>query len=217
MLGETVPSWQDRRREAARLAILDAAWDVARADGIANLTLRAVAERVGMRPPSLYSHFSSKHAIYDAMFGQAWQALEDRIAATPVPEHPREAMRAAARTYVMFSVEDLARHQLMDQRVIPDFTPSPENYAPAVRVLDRFRRTYWQITGRTGDPDVDPDADEDMDLYVLTVSGLVATQWSNDPGGTRYIRLLDRVVDLLADDLGLPPTPSEPVHGEENR
>jgi len=30
-----------------------------------------------MQQPSLYSHFASKQAIYDAMFKQAWQALDD--------------------------------------------------------------------------------------------------------------------------------------------
>ena len=29
-----------------------------------------------MRAPSLYTHFESKHAIYDAMFGQAWSDYE---------------------------------------------------------------------------------------------------------------------------------------------
>ena len=29
-----------------------------------------------MRAPSLYTHFASKHAIYDAMFGQAWSEFE---------------------------------------------------------------------------------------------------------------------------------------------
>jgi len=35
---------------------------------IAGLTLRDIATRVGMQQPSLYSHFASKQAIYDAMF-----------------------------------------------------------------------------------------------------------------------------------------------------
>ena len=30
-----------------------------------------------MQQPSLYSHFASKQAIYDAMFKQAWQAFLD--------------------------------------------------------------------------------------------------------------------------------------------
>ena len=59
------------RREATRREIVDAAWEIARSDGLSAITLREVAERVGMRSPSLYSHFDSKNAIFDAMFGQA--------------------------------------------------------------------------------------------------------------------------------------------------
>ena len=58
------------RREATRREILETAWEIARSDGLAALTLRAVAERIGMRSPSLYSHFDSKNAIYDAMFAE---------------------------------------------------------------------------------------------------------------------------------------------------
>ncbi len=42
------------------------------------------------------------------------------------------------------------------------------------------------------------------------LSGLIGTQWSNDPGGTRYVRQVDRLVDMLADEFGLP-TSLEPV------
>nr|WP_255426668.1 TetR/AcrR family transcriptional regulator [Pseudonocardia sp. C8] len=181
---------------------MDAAWAVAREQGIAAVTLREVATRVGMRPPSLYSHFDSKHAIYDAMFGQAWQDFDDSVAAVELPDDPRAALHTLTRHYVTFSLEDLARHQLMDQRVIPDFTPTPENYAPAVRALERVRRALEQITGGLDD--------DDMDLIVVVTGGLVGAQWQNDPGGTRYVRQLDRIVDLLADELDLPTTrPSE--------
>ena len=84
------------RREATRREILDAAWDVAREEGLEGVTLRAVADRVGMRSPSLYTHFESKNAIYDAMFGQAWGdylALIERRAET-LPKAPRKALHA---------------------------------------------------------------------------------------------------------------------------
>ena len=64
------------RREATRREILEAAWALAQDKGLAEFTLRDVAERVGMRAPSLYSHFESKHGIYDAMFGQGWIEYE---------------------------------------------------------------------------------------------------------------------------------------------
>lgn len=191
--------WKEKRREVTRAAILDAAWEVARADGIAGLTLRAVAERVGMRAPSLYSHFESKLDIYDAMFGQAWQAYDDALAALEMPDDPREVLRVLAHTFADFALADLPRYQLMDQRVIADFAPSPENYAPAVRVLERFRTTYARIAGEM--------RDDDVDLFIVMLSGLVGTQWSNDPGGTRYVRQIDRLVDMLADEFGFAGAP----------
>ena len=53
------------RREATRAEIIEAAWTLARENGLAGLALKDVAARIGMRPPSLYWYFDSKHAIYD--------------------------------------------------------------------------------------------------------------------------------------------------------
>ena len=197
MLGEATADWQSKRREAARREILAAAWAVARENGLGALTLREVAARVGMRAPSLYSHFASKHAIYDAMYCQAW-AEYDRAAEAAVrhlPAEPRRVLREIARQYFEFATADMPRHQLMDLRTIPDFTPSDESYASAVRVYDRFRTVMASI-GIT--------ADEDLDLFVALIGGLADSQWANDPGGDRYARLLDRAVDMYADALHLP-------------
>jgi hypothetical protein len=43
------------RREATRREILDTAWEIARRDSLAAVTLREVAQRIGMRSPSLYT------------------------------------------------------------------------------------------------------------------------------------------------------------------
>ncbi|TWF78914.1 TetR family transcriptional regulator [Pseudonocardia hierapolitana] len=195
MLGEATADWQSKRREAARQEILSAAWAVARENGLAALTLREVAARVGMRAPSLYSHFSSKNAIYDAMFGQAWRSYEELTDGVVLPAQPRAALRAMARRFFEFAVADLPRNQLMNQRTIPGFTPSPESYAPAVRVVERLRSDMAGM-GITDDGDVD--------LFIALVGGLADAQWANDPGGTRYARLLDRAVDMYADALHLP-------------
>ncbi len=184
------------RREATRREIIDAAWTVAREDGLAQITLREVARRVGMRAPSLYSHFDSKHAIYDAMFADAWtECLEvSRAAERHEPEDDRDALKFFARTFFDFAVTDLARNQLMNQRTIPGFEPSPEAYAPAVAVLETFR-------GRAAHHGLT--RPEDVDLYTALVGGLVDAQLANDPGGQRWSRLLDRAMDMYADNLGL--------------
>jgi AcrR family transcriptional regulator len=199
MFEETTTHWKTKRREGARLEILSAAWAAARENGIAALTLRDVAERVGMRAPSLYSHFDSKHAIYDAMFGEAWTSYVDVIEKLVVPAHPRAALRLIATTFFDFAVADLARHQLMNVRTIPDFTPSEEGYAPAVRAFARMLEALAAIGVHE---------DADIDLYTALIAGLIDQQWANDPGGTRWARLVDRAVDMYADALGLPEEPT---------
>ena len=77
MLGTANRDRAAERRAATRREILDAAWQLAGERGLAGFTLSDVAGLVGMRAPSLYTHFDSKMAIYDAMFGDAWaQYLE---------------------------------------------------------------------------------------------------------------------------------------------
>lgn len=189
-----------KRREATRREIVEAAWAVAGERGLAELTLRDVAARVGMRAPSLYTHFASKHAIYDAMFGQAWGDYEVIVTAfhADLPPAPRAALHGAARTFFDFAVANPARHQLMSQRTIPGFEPSAAAYAPAVRVLELSRQLFHDL-GLT-----DPG---DFDIWVAMVGGLVNQQLANEPGGTRWSRLLDRASDIWADGVGLPQDP----------
>src|SRR5664280_2816824 len=95
MLGTPLRDRQAERREATRTEILEAAWDIARENGLADLTLRDVAARIGMRAPSLYSYFTSKNAIYDAMFGQAWADYLATVEALlpGLPRSPRAALQ----------------------------------------------------------------------------------------------------------------------------
>jgi AcrR family transcriptional regulator len=188
------------RREATRGEILEAAWELAQQQGLAEFTLRDLAERVGMRAPSLYSHFESKNAIYDAMFGQAWSDFEKVALAelTELPKAPRTAIRRVARVFFDFAVANPARHQLMNQRTIPGFVPSAESYAPAVRVLELGEQVFRSL-GLT-----DP---SDNDIWDAMLVGMVNQQLANDPGGTRWSAVLDRAMDIWADGVGLPPDP----------
>ncbi len=197
MLGTPTGNRITERREATRREILAAAWAVAREQGVAQLTLRQVAARVGMQAPSLYSHFDSKHAIYDAMFGQGWSAYltECEELLPTLPEHPRARLRAIAQQFFDYSIADPAWFQLLNQRVVPGFEPSAESYAPSLAVMELLGIEMKQM-GIT-----DEGA---MDLWVALVGGLVDSQLANDPGGSRYQQLLDRAVDMYADHVGLP-------------
>jgi AcrR family transcriptional regulator len=184
------------RREATRAEIIEAAWSIAREHGLATLTLGDVATRVGMRAPSLYSYFASKNAIYDAMFGQAWTGYLDVVdgVESDLPTDPRAALKTIARTFFDYAVADLARHQLMNQRTIPGFAPSPEAYAPAVEVLERARNQATRLG---------IDDSRHFDLFIALIGGLIDAQQANDPGGDRWARLLDDAIDMFVDHVGL--------------
>jgi AcrR family transcriptional regulator len=175
------------RREAVTAEILEAAWDLARSEGLAGLSLRDVARRIGMRPPSLYWYFDSKRAIYDAMFLQGNRQLLTLLEEQEWPEDPRAMLRLCARVFVEFSSDDVQRYQLLFQRTIPNFEPSAEAYAVAIQVFEAMRE-------RIAASGVDDPAD--FDIWTALVSGLSAQQTANDPGGNRWLRHVDEVVDM---------------------
>lgn len=196
MLGIPNVSRREERRLANRKEIVDAAWVVAREKGLGQLTLKDVADLVGMRPPSLYSHFASKNDIYDAMFGDAWGEFLEVVRASmdQEPEQPRAKLRFYARLFFDFAVAFPARHQLMNLRTIPGFAPSEAAYAPSVAVMELLIGGMARL-GIT--------APEDIDLYVALTSGLVDAQISNDPGGQRWANQLDRAMTMYADHVGI--------------
>lgn len=183
------------RREATRHEILAAAWAIARRDGIAAITLREVAAQVGMRSPSLYSHFESKNAIYDAMFERVWTECGTVLQTLRLPAAPRPALLAGGRAFFDFACCDLARYQLMNQRTIPDFRPSDKAYAASLT-------TYQWMRGQLGQRGVS--SQSDLDLWTATLGGFVDQQLANDPGGDRWRRQLPRLVDMYCDEVGIP-------------
>ena len=203
MVGSPKRDRQAERREATRQEILAAAWEIAHESGLISVTLREIAARIGMQPPSLYSHFASKNAIYDAMFEQAWRAfravLTQEVASFPAD--PRGRLEALATTYFDFATSDLERHQLMDMPMLRDFTPSEEAYRPSVECYDIMRSVLAEIGICR---------QADLDIYTALTGGFVNQQLANDPTGDRWRALLPRALTLFADELSLPAQPRTP-------
>ena len=179
--------WSTGRRAAALDSIVGTAWELARENGLGGLSLRDLARRLGMAPASLYSYIDSKHGLYDAMFAQGYRALLAREA----PAHSddlRTVLYNGAVFYVEFALEDPVRFQLLSQRTIPGFEPSVQAYALAREAYD------YAFSALTAAVKV---TQEDLDLISAIFSGLISQQISNDPGGTRWVGLLDDAVDLL--------------------
>ena len=144
-----------------------------------------------MRQPSLYEYFDSKHALYDAMFADGNRKLLERLDSVKLPRDPRAALKKLLSTFVGFALDDPARCELLFQRHVPGFAPSPESYALAEDALGRVVKLMHEA-GVTEQGDVD--------CLVAVTAGLMDAQMSNDPNGTRWTRHLNRLVDLLVDD-----------------
>jgi AcrR family transcriptional regulator len=181
------------RHAATKAEILEAAWRLAHDQGLGGWTLRDVAEAVGMRAPSLYVYFDSKYALYDAMFAEGYAALlarvDDRYAELLARDpDAEEILRTVATVFFEFCVEDPARYQLLFLRTIPGFEPSEPAYALARELLARLAEVM--ATAGVGAP-------EQVDLWTALITGLASQQVSNDPGGHRWRRLVDRAVDMF--------------------
>jgi AcrR family transcriptional regulator len=180
--------WREARRAAARAKLLATAWEMVREDGLGALTLRQLAKRAGVTTPTVYAYFDSKNAIFDAMFSEAAEAFAAIRVDLPDTGSAIDDLVEDAQRWVEFCTTDVARYQLLFQRPIPGFEPSPEAYEPAVRALELTR----DYLARHGVKD-----SRNFDLWIAVMTGLVDQQIANEPGGDRWIRLVKDAVRML--------------------
>ncbi len=180
--------WREARRRSAREAIVDAAWMLVDEEGLAALTIRDLARRAGITTPTVYAYFDSKNAIYDAMFGQAAGQFADAMGAPFDITDPRELLVESVKRFVEFCTVDTARYQLLFQRTIPGFEPSPDSFEPAERALAQARN-WLALNGIT--------EERYLDLWTALLTGLVDQQVSNDPGGDRWTCLIEESITMF--------------------
>ncbi|KRE29212.1 TetR family transcriptional regulator [Mycobacterium sp. Soil538] len=104
-----------RRRRAPRGSgdqlrdeILDAATVLLLETGDAKaVSIRAVAQRVGVTPPSIYLHFADKDALLDAVCVRYFEKLDDEMqeVAAVAGTSPVDVLRAQGLAYVRFALK----------------------------------------------------------------------------------------------------------------
>jgi AcrR family transcriptional regulator len=186
------PNRRQERREDKLSNILAEAWSLAQRDGLAAISLRDLADAVGLRQPSLYVYFASKLDLYDAMFADGYRQLLEFVASRRYPAEPRAALAKFVGDLVQFSSDDVVRHQLLFQRTIPGFEPSQDSFALALEF-------YARGSERLAAAGVHDQAD--IDVFTALVSGLGHQQIANDPGGKRWVRQAGRIVEMFLTDV----------------
>ncbi len=81
------------------------------------VTLRAVARKVGISAPSIYSHFADRAAIVDAIVDDAFVDFNDAIyAAIQETADPLTRLRAGCAAYLRFAAARPNRYKLLFDR-----------------------------------------------------------------------------------------------------
>ena len=94
------------------------------------VSVRAVAQRVGVSVPSIYLHFADKQALLDAVCGEVFEALHQRMrAAAEGAIDPFEALRAQGNAYVRFARENPEHYRLV---MLQPHDPPAEAVDPVV-------------------------------------------------------------------------------------
>jgi len=176
---------RQRRRQETIAEVVDVAAQIMAEHGVVGLSVGEVARRMGIRPPSLYVYFPSKHALYDALFARGAQEVLDAVRADAAPTDDNrplnEVLLRAAETFVGWSVENPAYTQLLFWRPVPGFAPSAEAYAPAVELVELTRSRFADLQDR-GLVRADAALDDVQRDWTVLISGVISQQLSNAPG-----------------------------------
>lgn len=183
--------------------IVDIALDLMADNGAAGLTLGAIAKRLGMQTPSLYSYFDSKAALCDEIFRRGWAEIGAHM--MPARERLRTAthesfpddLRFALQQYVAWALRHRAYAEIMFWRTIPGWAPTDE----AMKALvDDTQTVFEAVVELTDAGVVRGDPSEMASLFAVLTTGIITLALTDPPnvvsefGQAQY---LDRVAQVL--------------------
>jgi len=97
------------RTPLTRERVLQTALDLADTSGIASLTIRRIAEQVGVEAMSLYYHVANKEAILDGVVDLVFREIEQVVGGFEVPESD-DAWKASLRARILGARTVMLRH-----------------------------------------------------------------------------------------------------------
>jgi len=110
-----------------RRALLDAALDTIRVQGVDALTLREIGTQVGVSRTALYRHFADKRALLSAVATEGFRTLREQlVAAWEEGNRGPGAFRAMGAAYVHFAVANPAHYRVMFGGFVHQQAPDPE-------------------------------------------------------------------------------------------
>jgi len=131
------------RAGLSRAAVVETGARIADADGLARLTLAAVAQDAGVRLPSLYKHVGGLDDLHAGVAVLALRELADRLTRAGLGRSGQGALRALAQAYREYAREYPGRYAATLR------APAPGD-AEHARVADEVVRVVFAVLGGYG-------------------------------------------------------------------
>ncbi|WP_141584770.1 TetR/AcrR family transcriptional regulator [Actinomadura sp. WMMA1423] len=189
----------------SRRRVLRAAVALADRDGLDSLTMRRLAQEVGVEAMSLYHHVANKGAVYDGLVEAVLDEIMAAVEAADAPP-PEQDWRAALRARILAARVVLLRHRWAPQLLAarPDMSPAVIAYYDhvvgllraggfsfdlahrALHVLGSRALGFAQELFQPGDAPAAADAAmmEQMADRFPNLAGMLADAVHDDPDGT---------------------------------
>jgi AcrR family transcriptional regulator len=140
-----------------RRALLDAALELIESEGVASLSLRAVARRAQVSHAAPYHHFADRAALVAAVAEEGFESLHAKtLTRMERAVDPRERFRESGIAYVLFAVEYPSHFRVMFSAELEDKSRYSGLQAAAAAtyavLIDAIERCQEAGFARAGDP-----------------------------------------------------------------
>jgi AcrR family transcriptional regulator len=124
----------------------------------AAVSIRAVADAVGVTPPSIYLHFADKTELLWEVCEEQFRKLDERLAAaTAGVDDPLEAIKRCGKAYVEFGLSNAEGYRILfmgrGHHVPHSVDPSKEKPAAFANVVEAVQRGIDAGRVRQGSPE----------------------------------------------------------------
>jgi AcrR family transcriptional regulator len=176
--------------------IIQAGRDILESDGLARLTMQAVANRVGVRAPSLYKRVRSRDDLIGLIAEATVQDLGARLDAVAGSTDARRDLGELAREFRAFAHARPAGYHLI-------FAPGPDVTRPNLDSLARASAPVLRVAADLAGPE---HALEAARMIAAWANGFVSMELAGafNLGGD-VDRAYEFAIARLADALGGPP------------
>lgn len=143
--------------EKTRDQLLEVATRLLANEGVSALTVRRLADEVGVSSRAIYSLFDGMPGLLTALYLRGFAALNARTATVAERADPVEGVIALGWAYRDAALEQRDLYPLMFQRPVPWFHPTESDVTAAKLGLDRLRAVvvralrHHRIRGRDAD------------------------------------------------------------------